>query len=269
MNRRLVVVIAVAVAGFGAVYALMAGGESARPAPTVAEAPRLDLDQVLVAGEDLPMGEVVEERALVWRDWPKSAVAEPMITRSAAPNAIDEAKGSMTRTALMRGEPIRRDKLVKGGAGGFLSALLPAGKRAVAIKIDNNGDTAAGGFILPNDRVDVVAIARDDEATKAKGAEIVTARTILANVRVLAIGQTIEEQNGRKVVTGANATLELDPDQVDLIVLAQHAGGEGGLTLALRALADSGGQAQTTGESGAAKGGLTVVRFGDAAQAIR
>src|SRR5208283_3962389 len=101
--------------------------------------------------------------------------------------------------------------------------------------------TSAGGFILPNDRVDVVMISRDDEATRARGVEVLTAQTILANVRVLAIGQNVEEQNGKKVVTGANATLELDPDQVNLIVLAQRAGN---LHLALRSLVDSGGPAE-------------------------
>ena len=98
---------------------------------------------------------------------------------------------------------------------------------------------------------------------------MVTAQTILANVRVLAIGQNVEEQNGKKVVTGANATLELDPDQVNLIVLAQHAGAAN-LHLALRSLADSGGPAETlTDGAGDRKTGLTVIRFGAAQQAIR
>ena len=270
MNRRLVIVIAVAVAAFGAAYALLAGGPSARPAPTVVEAPpRVDVDQVLVAGEDLPMGAVVAEGALAWQTWPKAAVSELMIARSREADAVQGMRGSMTRVAFLRGEPIRRDKLVKAGAGGFMSAVLPTGMRAVAIKIENGGDTSAGGFILPNDRVDVVRLARDDDATRARGVEVVTAQTILANVRVLAIGQNVEEQNGKKVVTGANATLELDPEQVDLIVLAQHAGAAN-LHLALRSLADSGGPAETlTDRSGARNTGLTVIRFGAAQQAIR
>ena len=63
-------------------------------------------------------------------------------------------------------------------------------------------------------------------------------------MRVLAIGQNVEEQNGKKVITGANATLELDPDQVNLIILAQHAGNSN-LHLVLRSLVDSGGPAKT------------------------
>ncbi len=147
-----------------------------------------------------------------------------------------------------------------------MSAILPSGMRAVAIKIDNGGDTSAGGFILPNDRVDVIRLARDDDATRARGVEVMTAETILANVRVLAIGQNVEEQNGRKVVTGANATLELDPAQVNLIVLAQRAGA---LHLALRSLADSGGPAETAADGAPRPTGLTVIRFGAAEQASR
>ena len=268
MNRRLVIVVAIAVAAIGGGYALFSAGPSARPAPAVVEPPpRVDLDQVLVAAQDLPMGFAVGEAALVWQTWPKAAVSELMITRSEDANAIQEVKGSMTRVAFLRGEPLRRDKLIKAGGGGFMSAILPSGKRAVAIKIDNGGDTSAGGFILPNDRVDVVELARDDEATKARGVEVMTAQAILANVRVLAIGQNVEEQNGKKVVTGANATLELDPDQVNLIVLAQRAGGAN-LHLALRSLADSGGPAETRADGAGARG-VTVIRFGAAQEAIR
>jgi pilus assembly protein CpaB len=267
--RRLIIVFAVAFAAFGVAYALLTGGQSARPAlPVVERPPAVEVDQVLVAGQDVPLGAVVGEDQLVWQTWPKAAVSELMIAKSGQADAVQAIKGSMARAAFLRGEPLRRDKLVKPGAGGFMSTILPRGMRAVAIKIDNGGDTSAGGFILPNDRVDVVRLARDDEASKARGVEVVTAHTILANVRVLAIGQNVEEQNGKKVVTGANATLELDPDQVNLIVLAQHAGAAN-LQLALRSLADSGGAAQTlTDGPGARPAGLTVIRFG-AEQAIR
>jgi pilus assembly protein CpaB len=139
--------------------------------------------------------------------------------------------------------------------------------RAVAIKIENGGDTTAGGFILPNDRVDVVELVRDEEASKARGVEILNALTILANVRVLAIGQNVEDQNGKKVVTGANATLELDPDQANLVILAQR-GANANLHLVLRSLADSGGPTRTVDSRGGSRDGLTLIRFG-AAQMVR
>jgi pilus assembly protein CpaB len=265
MNRKLIIVGAIAVLAFGGTYAFMRSAASPAPNPAAEAAPKIDIEQVLVAGQDLPMGTVVNSGAAVWRPWPKADVSELMITKSAKPDALKDIEGSMTRVDFLRGEPIRRDKVVKVGEGGFMSAILPTGKRAVAIKIDNQGDSTAGGFILPNDRVDVVRLARDEDASKARGVEVMTAEPILTNVRVLAIGQNVEEQNGKKVVTGANATLELDPDQVNLVILAQHAGNTN-LHLVLRSLVDSGGPAKTVVSPDSA---LTVVRYGAAQQAAR
>jgi pilus assembly protein CpaB len=162
---------------------------------------------------------------------------------------------------------MRLDKLVKGGEGGFMSAVLPAGMRAVAIRIDSDGGSAAGGFILPNDRVDVVRVYRDDVATIARGSAVMSSQTILANVRVLAVGQNVEEENGKKVVTGRNATLELDPSQAELVVLENTNGSD--LHLVLRSLMDSAGAAETVSDQNADSGGLTILRFGVARQAAR
>jgi pilus assembly protein CpaB len=266
MNQRLIIAGAIAVVAFGGAYALMPKGQAPQPLVAAPVAPKVDVDEVLVASQDIPMGTAVNESDVAWQTFPKAAVSESMIAKSRTPNAIGDLKGSMTRVDFGRGWPIRGDKLVKG-TGGFISAILPSGMRAVAIKIDNNGDTTAGGFIHPNDRVDVVRLMRDDEATKARGVEVVTAQTILENVRVLAIGPNTEEQADKKVMNGANATLELDPDQVNLIILAQH-GGNSNLHLVLRSLADSGGSAETVvGTNSGSE--LTVVRFGAPQQAIR
>jgi pilus assembly protein CpaB len=214
------------------------------------------------------MGTVMAENTVNWQVWPKAAISEQMIVKSSGPDAMEDVKGAMTRLAFIRGEPIRKDKLVKNGQGGFMSAILPSGMRAVAIKIDGQGDSTAGGFILPNDRVDVVQVFRDDEATRTKGAEVLTTRTILANVRVLAIGQILQDDNGKKVAVGSNATLELSPEQAELIVLAQHTSG-GNLNLLLRSLVDSGGQPETVAGVGKSRGGLTIMRYGAAQEAAR
>jgi pilus assembly protein CpaB len=232
---------------------VLRGAGNSAPSP-VAEAPKVDVEQVLVADQDLPMGTVVNEGATAWHPWPKADVSELMITKSGKPDALKDIEGSMTRVAFLRGEPIRHDKLVKAGAGGFMSAILPTGKRAVAIKIDNDGNSTAGGFILPNDRVDVVRLARDEESTKGRGVEVMTAQPILSNVRVLAIGQNVEEQNGKKVITGANATLELDriKSSHHPCSTCRHSD----LHLVLRSLVDSGGPATIVGPDDA----VTVVR---------
>jgi pilus assembly protein CpaB len=269
MNKVQIAVLGATVVAFGGAFFLF--NSSPAPSPQrVVEAPKVDTDEVLIAAQDIPMGSALTDTSVAWVPWPKAAISpDYMILKSSGPNAMEDVKGSLAREAFIHGDPIRRDKLVKGGNSGFMSAILPSGSRAIAIKVDNSGDDYAGGFILPNDRVDVVKIFRDDQATKERGAEVYGAQTILTNVRVLAIGQNIQEENGKKVVVGANATLELDPQQVELIILAQHAGNSN-LHLALRSLADSAGPAVTVGDDqGSGAGNLTIVRFGTPQTAAR
>jgi pilus assembly protein CpaB len=264
-----IAVLGVSIAAFGGAYVLLNNGPAPTRAPVIVAAPKIDTDQVLVAAQDVPMGTQIVDAFVTWQEWPKAAISEQMIVKSSGPDVMKEITGSMTRVAFLRGEPMRRDKLVKGGAGGFMSAILPSGMRAVAIAIDPGGNSEAGGFILPNDRVDVVRVYRDEEATKARGMEVMAAQTILANVRVLAIGQSVQEENGKKVVTGGNATLELDPSQAELVVLAERAAGSN-LRLVLRSLVDSGGKTDTVADlQGGKTGGLTIVRYGAAQQAAR
>jgi pilus assembly protein CpaB len=268
MNRVQIAVLGATIVAFGAAYVLFNSPSAPTPAPRVVQAPKLDTEQVLVAAQDLPMGTPIGDASVEWQTWPKKAVSELMITKSSGPNVMEDVKGSMTRDSFLRGEPMRRDKLVKGSSG-FMSALLPSGMRAVAIKIDNVGDSYAGGFILPNDRVDVITIYHDEEATKARGVAVMGARTILANVRVLAIGQNVQEENGKKVVVGANATLELDPAQAEMIILAQQSANSN-LHLVLRSLADSSGGTETVGDvKGTGGNNLTIVRYGQPQTAAR
>lgn len=140
MNRKLIIVGTIAILAFGATYIFLGSAPNSAPSPSAAAPPKIDVEQVLVAAQDLPMGTVVNDTATSWQAWPKAAVSEFMITKSAKPDALQDVIGAMTRVAFIRGEPIRHDKLVKAGAGGFMSAILPTGKRAVAIKIDNGGD---------------------------------------------------------------------------------------------------------------------------------
>lgn len=163
------------------------------------------------------------------------------------------------RSSFLSGEPIRREKLIKANGSGFLSAILPSGKRAVAIAIDARGSNTAGGFILPNDRVDVLRTARDEDASRAGTGDVQTAETILTNIRVLAVGQTVQERNGERVVTGDTATLELTPAQAEAVTLAQKVGQ---LSLTLRSLADAGQVAPDAPETRQTEGGLTIVRYG-------
>ncbi len=266
MNRLQVIALGVSALAFGGAYFLFNSYlGSQRKAPIVMqEAPKIDLDKVMVAAQDIPIGSVLSEPMIVWQDWPKAAISEQMLTKSAVPDTAAELKDTMTREGFLRGEPIRRDKLVKAGIGGYMAAVLPSGMRAVAIKIDNSGDSSAGGFILPNDRVDVVRIYRDDEGTRHKGQEVLGHQVILSNVRVLAIGQNVQEENGRKVIAGGNATLELDPKQAEIVVYAQHLSGSS-LNLVLRSLVDSSGGTDLVNDpsdTDSDSAGIAVVRYG-------
>ena len=117
MNRRLIIVGAIAVLAFGATYMFLRGASNSAPPPSAEVQPKVDIEQVLVAAQDLPMGTVVNEGATVWHPWPKADVSELMITKSVKPDALKDVEGSMTRVAFLRGEPIRHDKLVKAGDG--------------------------------------------------------------------------------------------------------------------------------------------------------
>jgi pilus assembly protein CpaB len=96
-----------------------------------------------------------------------------------------------------------------------MAAILPSGMRAISVEI--SPETGAGGFILPNDHVDVILSRRDRLAEKSAGVEVHTSEVILSNVRVLAIDQTVEEKNGQRVVVGKTATLELAPRQAETL----------------------------------------------------
>jgi pilus assembly protein CpaB len=167
---------------------------------------------------------------------------------------IADLTGSILRTSLYQGEPIRREQLIKGANSGFLSAILPSGMRAVAINIDAQGSTSAGGFVLPNDRVDVILTSKP-ASNNSSGGDFVS-ETLLRNVRVLAIGQNVQDKNGQTVVVGSTATLELDPVQAETIVLAQRTGQ---LSLTLRSMLDASNASEAMRM---ADRNTTVIRFG-------
>ncbi|MDF1777941.1 MAG: Flp pilus assembly protein CpaB [Rhizobiaceae bacterium] len=191
-------------------------------------------DKVLVASNSLPIGSRLNKGNLNWQEWPESAIADGFITQSTRPDAVSELSGSIVRLPVFNGEPLRTEKVVDSHTN-IMSSILPAGKRAVSTEI--SVETGAGGFILPNDRVDVIMVRNKD------GAGFIT-ETVLSNIRVLAIDQRIQEdEEGNKTAVGSTATLELTPQQTKIIAVAQQMASR--LTLALRSVAD--GQESDTG----------------------
>jgi pilus assembly protein CpaB len=253
MKAARLVVLGIAVAA-GGVAALLAGGSDKEPAPVPAPVAKIDTVDVLVAKADIGIGHAVSPQELQWQVWPAAAANPGFIRKNDRPDAIEQFSGSIARAPFAVGEPIREAKLIKANGSGFMAAILPAGMRAVSTEI--SPETGAGGFILPNDRVDVILSRREREAA---GAEAHSSETILNNIRVLAIDQAVEEKNGQKVVVGKTATLELAPRQAETLALARQLGT---LSLALRSLVDADAKAESDEGSGAKGRAINMVRFG-------
>ena len=258
---RVIILMVALVAGGGAAWLVFA--MQGRPAvATIAPvSPTVPLQDVLVAAADLGPGQTLTMEDMRWQSWPESALNAAYIGRSARPDALEALVGSIVRSHMIAGEPVRDEKLVPVNTG-FLAAILPAGKRAVAVKI--SAENTAGGFVLPNDRVDVVSTTSHPGKGEYEGETIFVTRTILRSVRVLAIDQSVDERSkgerakSEKVVkdgkvkddtikdgkdkpkaalVGRTATLELDAQQVVVIASGEASGS---LSLALRSALDNG-----------------------------
>ncbi len=263
MKKSRIIVLFLALAAAAGAFVLANGSRPAPPEIVAAPAPPpAPTDDVLVASKELPLGTSVADGDLAWQPWPKDAVTPGMLRKSENPKVIDELKGSFVKVALAQGEPVHREKLVKGANGGFMSVILSSGKRAVAINIDSQGATSAGGFILPNDRVDVIRTYHQEAkgAVGASSGDSFVSETLLANVKVLAIGQNVQDKNGQPVVVGSNATLELDPAQAETVILGQRTGQ---LSLVLRSMLDANDKGEAARQ---ATHSLSVVRYGSVTQ---
>ncbi|KPF44389.1 Flp pilus assembly protein CpaB [Rhizobium sp. G187] len=225
--RLIILAVAVVAAGTAGLLAmrLSGGGSVVVQEAVVEKEPTVD---VLVIAKNLPVGSRLDDSSMRWMAWPQSGVVDGFITSSTRPEAMSELTGAVVRLPLFEGEPLRREK-VADSSSRILSALLPSGKRAVSTEI--SVATGAGGFILPNDRVDVIMVRKGEQ-------EGFLTETVLSNVRVLAIDQQIEEApDGSRSVVGTTATLELTPDQTKVITVAQQMADR--LSLALRSVADA------------------------------
>jgi pilus assembly protein CpaB len=256
MNTARIVVLTIAV-GAGGIAAYLASGSDNKPLPTEPVA-QLQTVDVLVAKSDIGLGQSVNADDMQWQSWPASSASSNFIRRNDRPDAATQVAGSIARAPFIAGEPIREVKLVKANGSGFMAAILPAGMRAVSTEI--SPETGAGGFILPNDRVDVILSKREKNQDRPGAAEVVNSEIILPNVRVLAIDQAPKEKDGQNTVLGKTVTLELKPEQSETLARARQSGT---LSLALRSIADL-NAVETSSEDRAPKRGdsINVVRFG-------
>src|ERR1700687_2551335 len=194
MNTARIVVLTIAV-GAGGIAAFLASGSDNKPAPTETVA-QLQTVDVLVAKPDIGLGQSVPPGDVQWQAWPAATASNSFIRRNERPDATTQIAGTIARAPFIAGEPIREPKLVKANGSGFMAAILPTGMRAISTEI--SPETGAGGFILPNDRVDVILSKREKNPDRTGSADIVNSEIILSNVRVLAIDPAPEEKDGPK-----------------------------------------------------------------------
>ncbi len=268
---RIIVICVAAVAAIGLALVVRAMGSPSKEPVAVATAAPVDarpMARILVAAKDLEPGRRLDESDLDWKEWPvdqvnpafitdgstpipaaeaaaedKPAGAVAAVTRVATDLATGGAKadyvGSVVREPILAGEPIVLRKIVRAGDSGYMAAYLEPGMRAMAIRV--TVETAAGGFILPGDRVDVV-LTRETNLGNLGASEgdrsKFTSATVMQNIKVLAIDQSTRAGDDEQTVIGATATLEVGPRDAEALALAKS---EGELSLILRSYADTGG----------------------------
>jgi pilus assembly protein CpaB len=252
-TARIVVLIIALSAGGIAAY-LASGSDKTLPTEPVAQLQTVD---VLVARSDIGLGQTVTPEDMQWQSWPAAAASNTFIRRNERPDATTQVAGSIARAPFIAGEPIREPKLVKANGSGFMAAILPTGMRAISTEI--SPETGAGGFILPNDRVDVILSKREKNAERASAPDIVNSEIILSNVRVLAIDQAPKEKDGQNAVVGKTVTLELRPEQAETLARARQTGT---LALALRSIADLNMVENRSDDQAKRGASVNVVRYG-------
>ena len=254
MNIARIVVLTIALSAGGVAAYLASGSDSKPPAEPVAQLQTVD---VLVAKSDIGLGQTVTPNDMQWQSWPAAAASNTFIRRSERPDATTQIAGLIARSPFIAGEPIREAKLVRADGSGFMAAILPTGMRAVSTEI--SPETGAGGFILPNDRVDVILSRREKNPDRTNASDIVVSEIILTNIRVLAIDQAPKEKDGQSSVVGKTVTLELKAEQTATLAAARQAGT---LSLALRSIADLNQVDIGSDDRARRRGSINVVRYG-------
>ena len=200
---------------------------------------KVEYVDVLVAAQNMSLGSRVSGQTVKWKQWPAEALTPSLISNDLRPQAIDELERAIVRSPILEGEPISENKLIKAGGSGVMAALLKPGMRAVTTRI--SVDTAAGGFIQPGDRVDII-LTQTVQTTSAPGStnqnqRLFVADTIFENVHVLAIDQTYSTGvEGGATVIGSTATFEMSQEDAELL---QQSVSKGDLSLTLRGIVRS------------------------------
>jgi pilus assembly protein CpaB len=226
MQNRLKIALVVAVFfGLVAAYGIYNFLRQQRQA---AEALRTATTQVVVASNDIPAGatiteEMVKKGTIKTVDWPKASVPVGAFQNP------KELVGKVNKTKILANEPVLESRLAGEGAG--LTVRLEPGKRAMAISV--NEIIGVSGFIVPDDRVDVILTTTPPGGGNAQDNRM--SKIVLQNMRVLSVAQSTENKEGKPQVP-RSITLEVTPEQAEKLSLASQ---EGSIILALRGVGDN------------------------------
>lgn len=224
MNPRALATFIAGVVLAGAAVVLVARELSERAQNPVQAAPApLEVGKIVVAAHDISFGTEITRAQLAQAAWP--AGAQPQGAFSSIDDVV--SKTGPHRVALrpiVRGEPILASKVSGFGGKATMSAVVPDGKRAFAVRV--NDVSGVAGFLLPGDRVDLI-LTRNPES---KGNDDRVSDLILQNLVVRGIDQIADTERHKPQVV-RTVTLEVTPEEAQKLALAMQVGQ---LSLALR-----------------------------------
>lgn len=244
----------VVIIGIGVVFAAVAGFmtlgylKNQQAEPVKVEVAKIS---VAVAADTISRGQIVEKDHVKLVRWPADSVPEGAFT------SVEAAVGKLARAEIFGNDVLTNAKFLDTKAPSVLSMLIPAGRRAISIKV--NEVTGISGFVAPGSHVDVLltVAAEDDEPART--------RVILQDTEVLAIAQSIENRDSRPVVVNT-VTLNVSPRQAEVVTLATN---QGSLHLVMRNDRDD----RTVWSGGTSifevMGGETAKRVGSVVELIR
>ena len=189
--------------------------------------------RILYARRDITPGNFVQGvQDLEWKEAPKDTPTGGLLFEGTV--RPEDFNGAVVRRMLRAGEPVVASALTKAGDGGFMSAVLEPGMRAVSVAVTPTSGNA--GFLTPGDRVDLIVthrvrtqIGKDQSNTE----ETVVSETFVRDVRVVAIDQMLDNPEN-KAVLAKTVTVEVSPRQAEQVAVASEMGK---ISFSLRSLA--------------------------------
>ncbi|MFA5940817.1 MAG: Flp pilus assembly protein CpaB [Sinimarinibacterium sp.] len=183
---------------------------------SAAESARDSTTAVVVAATTIPFGERIRDTDIKTIAWPTTDVPEGSFSDPA------EVVGGFSNQKLLPGELVLKARVVEQSTGNFLSTMIEPNQRAVTVRV--NDVIGVAGFLLPGNRVDVLA-------TRMGNDRRAETHTLLQNLRVLAVDQTTAQAGKDEPVVVRAVTLEMSPEQAEQLASATE---EGTVQLALR-----------------------------------